>query len=600
MSQHRTTELEYALTKQEKYKELVGKLQSLNGHVPPEEAHHLYNTCLTWINDFNACQITEIGKLVKEKLGISATLFNRDLKRREKVKVEDSGEKKEKAQNGKEPLTASFPGLVDIIDVDGKPAFFWTQDGKISWYETTEIEGQVYLPPPREHLPWLLPSGVEVLKHYRALEKEGIPWVQNLCDEIYNFLFNASELPSDDYYKELLIPWILHTYLLEHFDYSPILCLYAVPERGKSRMGKALSYLSYRGTTMESLRESNIIRLATDCRATIFFDCMGLWKKVERNQSEDVILARCERGSVVPRVLYPERGAFKDTKIYTVFGSTVLATNESIHEILETRAVTINMPEASRRFAQNITPGLALPLKEKLTAFRAYYLDKPLPEVPKPATGRLGDIFQPLYQIVHLVWGEKGSPSFQKFVEKLDAERRLERSDTIEAEIIRAIVALETEVERGILTVKAITETVNEARPEGKKLSPQRIGRLLNALGLDRGFTNDGHKAIVWNGDKIMRLQGRYGVKISSDMSVTSVSAGNITAKTDITDVTDDSFRGGSPENSHIFNEQTSPSIKYPDEVCCKCNKQASRKTYGKDNNARWGVNFYCDTCDAV
>lgn len=38
----------------------------------------------------------------------------------------------------------------------------------------------------------------------------------------------------------------------------------------------------------------------------------------------------------------------------------------------------------------------------------------------------------------------------------------------------------------------------------------------------------------------------------------------------------------------------------YPGERCCKCNGQASRKTYGKDNNGKWGLNFYCGTCEIV
>lgn len=463
-------------------------------------------------------QVTEIGRLLKEKLGVKLSLFYRDLDKL-KPDTEDDVKGKEKAQNGKEPLTAYFPGIVDIInDGDGKPAFLWTQDGKIGWWETAYVEGETYLPPPKEHLPWLLPRGDEVVKHYRGLEREGLLWVNTLCDDIHNFLYNTSELPSEDYYRELIIPWILHTYLLEHFNYSPMLCFFAVPERGKSRTGKAISYLSYRGTMVETMRESNIIRLATDCKATIFFDCMGLWRKAERNQSDDIILGRFERGYTVPRVLYPERGAFKDTKHYKVFGATILATNEAIHNILETRAIVINMPEATRSFMDNVTPELTLPLKERLTAFRAYCLDKSLPEAPKPSSGRLGDILQPLYQIIRFMRGADDA-SFLKFVEKLETDRRMERSDTLEAEVVRAIMASESEVERGILPVKTITETVNKTRPQNKEFTPTRIGRLLNALGFDKGRTGDGHKAIIWDTKKLVRLQGRYGVKRTSEPS---------------------------------------------------------------------------------
>ncbi|HHT9135226.1 MAG TPA: hypothetical protein ACFYD2_10010, partial [Candidatus Avalokitesvara rifleensis] len=438
-------ELDYSLEVQAKYKELIQKLSSLNGQITPGEKHHLYNAVKNWATAFDGCQVSELATLIKEKLGIPISRFYQDLQKAERglKKLEGEDTKKPGAKDTK-PLTAAFPGLVDIIEVEGKPAFLAIKEGELCWNETAEIEGQTHLPPPPEHLPWLLPRGVEVLKHYKELEAQGDTWVRTLCDDLFDFLYNTAEMPSDDYYWELLIPWVLHTYLLEHYNYSPILCFNAVPERGKSRMGKALAYLSHRGTVVESLREANIIRLATDCKATIFFDCMGLWRKVEKNQSEDIILGRYERGYVVPRVLWPERGPFKDTKNYSVFGPTILATNEAIHYILETRAVVVNMPESSREFPQNVTPELALTLREKLTAFRAHYLDKDLPKVPKPALGRLGDILQPLYQVVRLVRGEDGDPPFLEFVAKLGEDRRMERSDTLEAQIVRVVVSLES------------------------------------------------------------------------------------------------------------------------------------------------------------
>lgn len=521
------TGLDYALEIQGRYQELVQKLDALNGQVRPEEKHRIYNAAKTWATECDACQVSELAALLKKKLSIPTTLFYRDLRKAEKAALKDSkvGVGKNEIENGKAPLTAHFPGLVDIVEIDGKPAFLAIKEGALCWNETAEVEDQVHLPPPSAHLPWLLPRLDEVLKHYKQLEVDCNSWMNDLRKDLFDFLYNAAEMPSSDYYSELLVPWVFHTYLIEHFDYSPIISLCAVPERGKSRMGKALTYLSYRGAVVETLRESNIIRLATDCRASIFFDTMGFWRKVERNQSEDVVLGRYEKGGVVPRVLWPERGPFKDTRHYAIFGPTILATNEALHNILETRAVIINMPETSRAFTQNVAPELALPLKERLTAFRAYYLNKTLPEVPKPSQSRLGDILQPLYQIVRLVRGKEGDLAFLEFVSRVEEDRRMERSDTLEAQVVRTIVALESEVERGILPVKLITNTLNATRPEKKQLTPQRVGRLLNSLALNKCRTSDGSRAILWDENKILRLQGRYGVKQTSVTSETPVTS---------------------------------------------------------------------------
>jgi len=61
------------------------------------------------------------------------------------------------------------------------------------------------------------------------------------------------------------------------------------------------------------------------------------------------------------------------------------------------------MPESSRFFENDVRPEDGLSLKERLTAFRAKYMERPLPEAKKPCKGRLGDILRPLRQICILV-----------------------------------------------------------------------------------------------------------------------------------------------------------------------------------------------------
>ncbi len=196
---------------------------------------------------------------------------------------------------------------------------------------------------------------------------------------------NIAELPSEEFYH-LLVVWTLHTYLAEKFQYSPILCLYAVPERGKSRTGKGLIYVSHRGVHVISLREAYILRACHDLHATLFFDVMDLWEKVEKNNTEDIILSKFEKGLLVPRVNNPEKGAHEDTIYYNVFGPTVIATNEAVHNILETRAIQINMPQSNKTFDNDVKPTDAIGIKEKLTAMRAYLLDKELPDAVKPVS----------------------------------------------------------------------------------------------------------------------------------------------------------------------------------------------------------------------
>jgi hypothetical protein len=409
--------------------------------------------------------------------------------------------------------------LVDIVEQDGLPAFLVKlQDGHLSVLHEHLVGGTLSVPPPRRQMPWLLPRADEVQRYHERYRHEPAEVINaHLFDDLARYHQNLSELPGVEYY-DLIAAFDFHTHCLESCEYSPIICLFAVPERGKSRTGKSIINVCYRGLHVESLRESYIFRMSDRFQATLFFDVMDIWRKAERDQSEDVLLQRFEKGSKVARVLYPDRGPFRDTEYFDVFGPTVIATNELASRILETRAVVINMPEASRQFEDDVNPATALPLKERLTAFRAWQLGRPVPEVSKPSLGRLGDILKPLLQMILLVRPEKES-AFRELVGRLEQQRLVEKADSLEAEILNALEALRLEVTGGILPVKQITDHVNAPRAERYKLTPQRIGRRLSGLGLNKARTGDGASAIVWESGKINALREKYGLQIMPETS---------------------------------------------------------------------------------
>lgn len=309
----------------------------------------------------------------------------------------------------------------------------------------------------------------------------------------------------------------MHTYTLEQCQYSPIIAFFAVPERGKTRTCKALIHVAYRGLRVESLREAFLFRFAKNFQGTVCFDVMDIWKKVARAQSEDIILNRFEKGTRVPRVMHPQRGPFHDTVYYNVFGPTIIATNEPIHKILDTRAVQINMPQAGRHFEHDVTPQAALPLKERLVAFRAKYLGVPLPEVDKPVTGRLGDILKPLWQIVNFIKPERAA-HFLSLVRRVEHERRLAKLDSTEGLILQAIVESERKMQKGVLAVKVIADTLNASRTENRRLSPKKVANILKAMGFAKGHTGSGAAAIIWNDQLIDKLLQSYGLEDMPEM----------------------------------------------------------------------------------
>lgn len=434
--------------------------------------------------------------------------------------------------------TALFDGLVDLVEHNGSPAFLVKEEGKLSILPQVERDGVLYIPPPKEQIPWLLPRGEEVLKLYELQEllsqreRDGA-----LYDDLLSYHKAISELPGEEYY-DLIVAWDFHTYLLEAVQYSPIICLFAVPERGKSRTGKGMIHVAYRGIHVESLRDAYLVRVAHDLRASLFFDVKDIWQKAEKNGSEDILLHRFEKGAKVPRVLFPDRGAHRDIVYYSIFGPTVIGTNEGVHRILETRAVPINMPETSRRFENDVTPEISLPFKERLIAFRAAHLGETFADIPKPAAGRLGDILKPLQQIIRMVKPER-EPSFLRLVRELEAEKLIEKADSLEAQILMTLIGLKGQVERGILPVKVITDAFNEGKSEKSQVTYQRVGRRLSAMGFKKARASDGASAIIWDEESIERMKETYGLRKTSETSDRSETQAPFPGDTDVPDDTD-------------------------------------------------------------
>jgi len=440
--------------------------------------------------------------------------------------------------------TARFDGLVDVVDDEGEPAFLVMADGSLQVMRTVEGDGTMLVPPPREQIPWLLPRAEEVLRYYEADSDA------KLYDALAAYHRDISELPDEAWYEFLAI-WDMHTYLLEGMQYSPELCLLAVPERGKSRTGKGIIYIAYRGIHVESLRDAYIVRFAEHFGGTIFFDVMSLWRKAEREGSQDVILGRFERGLKVPRVLYPDRGPHQDTVYFSIFGPTVIGTNEPIHHILDTRAVTVIMPEARRRFDADVTPEAAQPLRERLVAFRARYLGQPLPGVSKPVSGRLGDILRPLRQVVCLVRPDR-EEAFLAFVAGLQQARLQEKADTLESEVLRILDGLREEVTDGLLPVRLVTQKLNEDRLDRDKISDQKVGRRLRSLGFKKGRREEAGATIQWDEGTLARAMVSYGLQETTDSTDSTGIAPGLVPSPDETVESVELVQGAGGSGAHV------------------------------------------------
>jgi hypothetical protein len=416
------------------------------------------------------------------------------------------GKKKKKP---KVKYTAIYPGLVDLVQGhNGRVKFLMmTEDGLKVVPSILEVvpsieEGKVvWMPPPPVTIRWLLPDAGQVLNYY-----------ENDTDaELYHDLVayhqGISELPSEDFYHLLTI-WDIHTYLFQRSQYSPYLWLYAIPERGKTRTGKGCTYVAWRGLHTECLRDSYLVRTAEELQPSLFLDTTELWRKAQKSGSEDVLLQRFEAGAKVPRVNHPEKGPHRHTTWFSCYGPTIIATNEPVSEILATRAIQIVMPEVGHDFKDDVLPDHGLPYRERLVAFKARHINGLMPRADKPCRGRLGDILRPFRQVVKLVVPDQET-RFMDMCRVFQRQRHECLEDSLEGQVLQAIVELTEEVVFGRITSNAITERINEGVPERWHRKPGTITRCCKAMGFKAPRScGETHIEVDW--ELLKKLGGRY------------------------------------------------------------------------------------------
>lgn len=411
-------------------------------------------------------------------------------------------------------LSASFPGLVDlVVDDGGNVAYLVKNEQSLEVATVWDIDGVLYSPPGKEQLPFVLPSANEVISWYKADNDK------KLFEDVLSYLKRFSYLPDNQWL--LVACKVFLTYLQDHPDihYLPMIYFYAVPERGKSRTGKSIVYVSYRGIHTIELREANLFRFSQNLKATIFFDLMDLWKKAEKNGAEDILLLRYEKGAQVSRVIYPEKGAFKDTVYYDIYGPTLIATNEPVHKILESRCISITMPNRPGNY-ENPTPEKAQELKGRLTAWRAREMNRPLPEINtiEGLGGRLWDISKSLLQICKLVYPQ-GFDELKGALLEVAGTRIEDKKQSIEGKIIAILHTLSPkEDSEWVIKTSDIIAELNRNKSDTQKLTPQYVGKKLKAMGIRTRHVH-GMSECVLKISEFNTLLSQYGIEnISPDI----------------------------------------------------------------------------------
>ena len=420
------------------------------------------------------------------------------------VKKALAADKSDKPQEG---LSAVFPGLVDVVvDADGGTVYLIDEGGNLPAIKTEiEHDGITLRPPDRRYLPYSLVRDVEA-QSYMNVQNDG-----ELFDDIGEYLARFSSLRAGQ--RLVLICKILLTWIQDHpgIRYMPIILLFAVQERGKSRTCKAALTICFRGIHVVDLRESNLFRYSRNHQATLFLDVMKLWEKCEKNQTEDILLGRFEKGAQVARVLNPDKGAFLDTEHFPIYGPTLIATNENVHRILGSRCISITMPNTPGVYEEP-GPELGLPLKAQLTGWRFRTMRQQLPDVAKVGgiDGRLWDISKPLLQVCAMLKPAR----YQELVDfllELASDKTESQRESIEGRIVKALDELVRRNNTPILACSDVVNHLNSSMPENDQFKSQYIGLKIKALGIGHS-TVAGKSKLRIDPAVLETLKKQYGI----------------------------------------------------------------------------------------
>jgi hypothetical protein len=416
-------------------------------------------------------------------------------------------------------LSAYFPGLADIcVNDDGQLVYAIIKDGKLVLESEHITETEIFSIPEKKHFQFTIPRAAEVLRYFVQEDKA-------LYNDLLTYLKRFSAL--DDEQWTIVAHYVFLTYLHDHpgIDYCGYLLFHAVPERGKSRTGKSVAYVAFRGIHLIELREATIFRYSQNLHGTLFLDLMDISKKADRGGCEDILLLRAEKGAKCCRVLFPDQGPFNDTAYYEIYGPTIIASNEQLQKILETRCLPIIMPNRPGNY-ENPRPELALELKERLTAWRAKHLLTPFAdqEPIDGISGRLWDITKPMFFVNSLLTVDH--QILEDSIMAIAGEKDESRKDTLEGRLVAIIKEITDEngLERCVewsIKTNEIRTRFNQGRPEDRHVSPQWIGKRLKSMSFQNRIIHGYSEIKIRSGEYAMILR-QYGYPAGESSKTTN------------------------------------------------------------------------------
>jgi hypothetical protein len=275
-----------------------------------------------------------------------------------------------------------------------KVKFLLDIDGRMEIKEIITINDKLYNAK-QDMRGMLLPTEDIVNTKYDFSNSET---AKKLLADIALFIYNFVELPKNKYYLIIAL-YVLHTYLLEKLESSPILYMYGTRETGKSRAGKAVAAIAFRCKRETTPTGAVLFRSTHFLKMNYVFDEIQLRGDNGNQDVKDLLKNRYTPGCTVTRIeREAEKNLIDQIKTFDTYGGTMICSTEYLDDIIESRCLKFVMKQNKRRDVEdNIDPVKAAELRNRLLYFRHYWIKHDFPVVDAPARRRLGELLKPLY-----------------------------------------------------------------------------------------------------------------------------------------------------------------------------------------------------------
>jgi len=401
----------------------------------------------------------------------------------------------------KDRTKSIVPDLIHLVREDNRTKYLFCKGEQFRIEEFIIKDNKKYAP--KQNLP------IKILDAHiinRSLKID----ITRLTVEIEAFIKSYLEMPLDSDYL-ILSMWIFHTYIIEKFNTTPILYFYGVKETGKSRAGEVLSELAFRAQRLTSLTEATLFRSVELFKPTLIIDEIKLLGKGGNQGLADLIKTTYKRGLKVSRINLNKYGE-DQIEYYDTFTPLVICTTESIPDIIESRCILFIMQKNSNpQIERKIDMKWANDLRERLTVFRANYINKELPEAQYIARGRLNEIMFPLYQSLLICEPERKS-EFINIVKQIQRHKNNEEGMELEAEIVKAIDDEYRESKERQFLTQAISKRINEFRSENETISDRAINHRIRRLGFSKARFRNGRMGFYINTERLRSLKNKYQI----------------------------------------------------------------------------------------